>query len=78
MKKALFVFILTLISFSSFAQPYPYPTRCQVAAVDQWNRVIAYFGGNAPMCRDGLAHCNNTIRRNGWYGARCVVMRNRW
>jgi hypothetical protein len=88
MKKTLLATFITLTALPIFAHPGPHPhphpgpgphpRQCQVVAIDQYNRIIAYFSGNAPMCQDGFNRCNNTIRRQGWWGARCVQMNNRW
>ncbi len=84
MKKVFFVMLIALAALPAFAQNYPgpYPTTCQVVAVDRFNRVIARFYARPDwqtgMCREGLRQCNFEIRRRGWYDARCLQLRNRW
>lgn len=81
MKKVILVTLMTLAALPAFAQHRPYPTQCQAAAIDRFNRIIATFWGYSDprgMCREALRNCNFEIRRRGWYDARCVQLRNRW
>jgi hypothetical protein len=80
MKKIMLVALLTLSTLPAFAQRrYPYPQPCQVAAIDNYNRLIARFYGQLDprygQCRDALRNCNMEIRRRGWWDARCVQLR---
>ena len=80
MKKYLLGILLVVSAFPAYAQRTHRP--CQVAAVDNFNRVIARFYGQTDwrsgMCRNALRQCNFEIRRRGWWGARCVQLRTRW
>jgi hypothetical protein len=77
MKKAMFALLLTVSAVPAFAQRFP--SGCQVAAVDSYNRVIARFYGRMDyrtgMCREGLRNCHLESRRRGWYDVRCVQLR---
>jgi hypothetical protein len=78
MKKALFALMLILSALPAFAQRYP--TTCQAAAIDRYNRLIARFYGRVDyrtgQCREALRNCSMEIRRRGWYDAHCVQLRD--
>lgn len=80
MKKAVLAILLTMSALPAFAQRYP--TTCQAAAIDRYNRLIARFYGQTDyrtgQCREALRNCHFEIRRRGWRDARCVQIRNQW
>jgi hypothetical protein len=82
MKKLFIALLVTLSALPAFAQYNPYPSSCQVVAVDRYNRVVARFYAQTDwrngQCVDGLRQCNQEIRRRGWYDVRCAQVRNRW
>lgn len=81
MKNTFIALFLMMTVFPAFAQRHRFPSQCEVAAIDRYNRIIATFraptNGNG-RCNQGIRICNMEVRRRGWYDARCVPMRNRW